>query len=133
MPLEALIDRNVTARSVRSRSEGVARVVLSAAIILTVVMAITPHEPKFLHTVNDKAQHMVAFGTLALLAAWGYRRASLFRIGERLSFLGALIEVVQAMPQVHRDCDIYDWLADTIAVAAVLGVVALARRRARQL
>ena len=39
------------------------------------------------------------------------------RIGERLSFLGALIEVLQAIPELHRDCDIRDWIADTAAIA----------------
>ena len=50
------------------------------------------------------------------------------RTAERLSFLGALIEVGQSIPVLHRDCDIRDWFADTAAVLVVLGLYALARR-----
>ena len=48
---------------------------------------------------------------------------------ERLSFLGALIEVAQAMPVLHRDCDIRDWAADTLAIVVVTVVFALLGRR----
>jgi hypothetical protein len=47
-----------------------------------------------------------------------------------LSFLGALVEVMQAMPLVHRDCDIRDWVADTVAIVVVTGIAALLSRRA---
>ena len=46
-----------------------------------------------------------------------------WRIAERLSFVGALIEVVQSVKWLHRDCDIRDWAADTIAILVVLGVL----------
>ena len=70
---------------------------------------------------------MLAFATLAMLATQAFPRAPLFRIGERLSFAGALIEVLQAIPALHRDCDIRDWIADTLAIAMVLAAVALWR------
>jgi hypothetical protein len=40
-----------------------------------------------------------------------------------LSLFGAFIEVVQAIPELHRDSDVLDWLADTVAVAVVLLLV----------
>jgi hypothetical protein len=52
-----------------------------------------------------------------------FPRAQLSRIGERLSFLGALIEVLQAIPSLHRDCDIFDWMTDTAAIVVVLVIV----------
>ena len=72
---------------------------------------------------NDKAQHSLAFVTLSVLAAGGWPDAPLLRVGERLSFVGALIEVVQAIPALHRDCDIMDWLTDTVAIIVALAVV----------
>jgi hypothetical protein len=33
---------------------------------------------------------------------------------------GAVIEVVQAIPMLHRDSDVMDWIADTAAVLVVL-------------
>jgi hypothetical protein len=69
---------------------------------------------------------------LAVLGSAAYPAMPLFRLGERLSFLGALIEVLQSIPVLHRDCDIRDWIADTLAVAVMLGLVHLARRRLRR-
>jgi hypothetical protein len=48
--------------------------------------------------------------------------------GLALAAVGALIEIVQAISVLHRDCDIYDWYADVAAI--VLGlVIATAIRR----
>ena len=99
-----------------------------AALIFAVTMAVLPHPPRVPGDPVDKVQHIAAFGTLALLAAAAYPRTPLLRIAERLSFLGALIEVVQSIPALHRDCDILDWLADTAAIIVVLALVALWRR-----
>lgn len=108
-----------------------ARAAFWGALLFAVAMAILPHPP---HTpidqFGDKFEHMLAFGTLAALAALGYPDTPLLRIGERLSFLGAMIEVVQSIPALHRDCDIRDWVADTIVIVIVLSI-ALTFRRAR--
>jgi hypothetical protein len=102
------------------------------ALVVAVVMATLPHPPHTpLDQFGDKVEHMTAFGVMAVLAATSYPRATLLRIGERLSFLGALIEVVQSIPALHRDCDIMDWVADTAAITAVLLLVAVIRRRKR--
>ena len=71
---------------------------------------------------------LLAFGTLAILAAAAYPAAELLRIGERLSFVGALIEVLQSIPVLHRDCEAMDWVADTVVIVGVLAIVHLARR-----
>jgi hypothetical protein len=99
------------------------------ALVFAVAMALLPHPPVTVSS-NDKFQHMLAFGVLTILAVAGYPRAELLRIGERLSFLGALIEVLQSIPRLHRDCDIHDWFADTTVIVVVLLVVAAYRRRA---
>jgi len=106
------------------------RAILAAALVFTLTMAWLPHPPEV--PGNDKLQHIGAFATLSALAAAAFPQASLFRIGERLSFLGALIEVVQNIPALHRDCDIMDWLADTLAVAVTLLLVWQWRRTREQ-
>jgi len=105
------------------------RLLFWAAAIFAFVMAIIPHPPELPGEPNDKIQHMVAFATLGLLAAWGYTRTPLARLLVGLSLYGAFIELVQAIPALNRDSDVKDWIADTIAAGAVLLLVALSRRR----
>lgn len=104
------------------------RVLFVAALVFALVMALVPHPPGVAE-VNDKAQHSLAFVVLSVLAAGGWPEARLLRIGERLSFVGALIEVFQSIPALHRDCDPVDWVTDTVAIAAALLIVRLVRRR----
>jgi len=100
-----------------------------AAALFSFVMAVLPHPPHV--PANDKIQHMAAFGTLAVLGSFAYPQHPFHRLLIGLSLFGALIEIVQAIPAVHRDSDPLDWLADTIAVAIVLLAVRWWRSRAR--
>lgn len=100
-----------------------ARPVFWLALAFAVAMALLPHPPDIGLHVRDKYQHMLAFGTLSVLAAAAWPRAELLRTAERLSFLGALIEVLQSIPALHRDCDIMDWVADTAVIIGVLLIV----------
>lgn len=103
------------------------------ALVFALVMALLPQPPHLpIDRLGDKFEHMLAFSVLALLGSIAYSAMPLFRLGERLSFLGAVIEVLQSIPALHRDCDIRDWIADTIAVTIVLGLVYLVRRRWRR-
>jgi VanZ family protein len=110
------------------------RLLFWAALIFAFVMAILPQPPQLPGAPNDKVQHMAAFATLALLGAWAYASASGWRLLVGLSLFGALIEVVQAIPAIHRDSDIKDWIADTVAAALVLLLVRWwkVRRRSRE-
>ncbi len=104
------------------------RLLLALAALFAVTMAVLPHPPA-VPIDGDKYQHMLAFGVLTILSVLAYPKAELLRIGERLSFLGAMIELVQSIPALHRDCDIMDWVADTSIIIGVLVVVAISRRR----
>ncbi len=109
-----------------------ARGLLLCALGFTLYMALDPHPPHLpIDSWGDKVEHSLAFLTLTILACMGFPQAPLLRIGERLSFLGALIEVAQSLPALHRDCDILDWLADTAAIAVILLIVAAYRGVAR--
>jgi hypothetical protein len=102
-----------------------------AAATFAFVMAVVPHPPHVPGEPNDKIQHVIAFATLGALGAWAYARTSLLRIAVGLSLFGALIEVVQAIPMLHRDSDALDWLADTVACGAVLLAVRWLRGRGK--
>ncbi|MFT4026977.1 MAG: VanZ family protein [Novosphingobium sp.] len=96
------------------------------ACLFAVVMALLPKPPKLpTDRWGDKVEHVIAFSTLALLAALAFPRMPRWRVIERLSFLGALIEVFQSIPALGRDCDVRDWIADTVAVIVVVGLVTL--------
>ena len=107
-----------------------ARATFWAAAIFSFVMAVIPHPPELPGQPNDKVEHMVAFATLAALGSLAYARAGLLRLLIGLSLFGAFIEVVQAIPALQRDSDVWDWAADTIAAAVVLALIWLRRRAA---
>ncbi|HWH17810.1 MAG TPA: hypothetical protein VNT77_05660 [Allosphingosinicella sp.] len=76
----------------------------------------------------DKIQHIIAFAALTALASAAYARTPLVKLGVGLSAFGALIELLQLIPPLHRDGSVADWIADTLAVAAVLAFTRLRRR-----
>jgi VanZ family protein len=102
------------------------RILFVLACLFAVTMALLPKPPKLpTDGLGDKVEHIIAFSTLAFLAALSFPAMPRWRVIERLSFLGALIEVAQSIPALGRDCDIRDWIADTLAVIVVTGFVAL--------
>lgn len=120
-----------TARAIGSAA--FARIAFAVAAAFAGVMALLPKPPHLpTDQLGDKFHHILAFAVLAALALAAFPRASRWRLAERLSFFGALIEVGQSIPALHRDCDIRDWVADTLAIAVVMlawsGWEALRRR-----
>ena len=100
------------------------------ALAFALVMALLPHPPHLaIDAFGDKFEHMLAFSVLAILGAIGFPGIGLPLLAERLSFVGALIEVCQSIPALHRDCDIRDWFADTLAVVVALMLVRIFRNR----
>lgn len=108
--------------------ERLLKVAFWAAALFAFVMAVLPHPPALPGEVSDKIQHVAAFATLAVLGSAAYPRAMPLRLLAGLSAFGALIEVVQAIPVLHRDSDVIDWIADTVAVLVVLALLAGWRR-----
>jgi VanZ family protein len=97
------------------------------ALAFAVTMAVLPKPPETpIAPFGDKFAHILAFATLAALAMLAFGRGAWWRIVERLTFLGAAIEVVQSIPALHRQCDVRDWAADTVAVLVTVAVMALA-------
>lgn len=102
-----------------------------AALALTFVMAALPHPPRIPGDPIDKVQHMAAFSVLTALAHAAWPAISRLRLLIILSAFGALIEVVQAIPALHRDSDWRDWVADTAAILVTLALAAVAQRLVR--
>ena len=114
-----------------SQSSLLLRLLFWAAALFALVMALLPHPPHLPGNPSDKVQHMAAFATLGLLGSFAYRRVSALWLIAGLSLFGALIELAQAIPALHRDSDPFDWVADTIACTVVLLALRWWMRRAR--
>jgi VanZ family protein len=93
-----------------------ARTIFAVAGIITFVAAVWPPSTAPHLFPWDKAEHFLAFYVLGVCAAVAFPRKSLLFILIGLSAFGAAIELVQALPFVHRDCDVWDWVTDTVAV-----------------
>ncbi len=77
----------------------------------------------------DKAEHFTAFFGLMGIGLAAFPRASLWVLGLSLSAAGAAVEVIQGTPWVGRDADVMDWVADTIGILAIVGVIVAAHLR----
>ena len=95
-----------------------------AVLLFTLAAALAPNAqaPDLGH--GDKVNHIAAFVTLSVMAAWAWPAARLWRIGVVMSAFGAAIEGLQAIPFIARDAEWADWYADTAAAAAALLAVA---------
>ena len=97
-----------------------ARIVFWPAAAFAVTMALLPQPPRLpVDQLGDKFEHILAFTVLAVLANLGFPATERIRLIERPSFLGAVIEVVQSVPELNRDCNLGDWVADSLAVLVV--------------
>jgi VanZ family protein len=99
------------------------------AMVLALVLALMPLPPQLPGAPSDKVQHILGFLVLAVLARWAYPATTTLLLLVGLSAFGALIEVAQAIPQLNRDPDLVDWIADTLAAAAILIPAHFSRRR----
>lgn len=90
------------------------------ALAFTLVMATLPQPPQLSMQPGDKVMHMAAFAALSLLAWLAFPRQRVGVLFAWLVALGAVIEVLQLIPALHRDADVVDWLADCGASLAAL-------------
>jgi hypothetical protein len=103
----------------------IARLVFFAALIFTIYSAVMPPSHVLQLTPWDKATHFIAFYVLTGLAVAAFPKQNLLVVAALLSAFGALIELVQGLPAVHRDRDFWDWVADTLAISSALAPMLL--------
>ena len=107
-----------------TKSGPVLRLLFWAAALFALVMALIPRPPPVPGHPSDKVLHVLAFATLGVLGTFAYPRFRALQLIAGLSLFGALIEILQGTALIHRDRDVFDWVADTVAC----GVVVLALR-----
>jgi VanZ family protein len=103
------------------------RLAFWAAALFAFVMATLP-QPMIELSSSDKVQHMIAFLVLTLLGSAAYRGFSRVKLMLAMIAFGAVIELAQMVPQLHRDAEWSDWLADILAVLLGLAVAHLVER-----
>lgn len=109
----------------------VGRPIFWLAIAFMVVMALVPDPPRLPWELSDRVQHIIAFLVLTALATTAYSKVRLLWIAIALSALGAVIELAQMIPALHRDAQLLDWVADTGAIAAIALLIRLYRLQNR--
>jgi VanZ family protein len=77
----------------------------------------------------DKADHYFAFLGLTILSVAAFPKQPLSQIFIVLAILGGMIEVVQGLPFVRRDCDVWDWVAELVAMSGVFATIVAAKVR----
>lgn len=103
-----------------------------AALAFTFAMAIAP--PDRLHLGDqDKAEHVMAFFTLTVLATIAYPRRALAVTGMKLLAFGVFIEIVQSIPALGREADLNDLAADAVAIILAVMLMAFTGLRFRML
>jgi len=109
LAMRQLLDQVLSPALLRPLFKGLAGFVL--------LMALLSHPPRMpLDRFGDKFEHMLAFALLTVVGLLGWPATAAWRIALRLSVFGAMIEVLQAIPFLHRDSDVRDWLADSLAI-----------------
>lgn len=110
-----------------------ARIAFWLAFLIAVTLAVLPKPPELpIDRFGDRFAHMFAFSVLAALGSAAFPQTSIWRVAMRLSFLGAILEVVQSIPALHRASDIFDWIADTFAVLMVTAIAGWILKRQKQ-
>jgi len=111
----------------KERRTTILRAIFWVAIVISFLAAINPQPPQLPGQPNDKVQHIMAFLMLGALAFFAFPRVGPVILLAWLSAFGAFIEFVQMIPALHRDGDILDWIADTVAAAVILTALHLIR------
>jgi hypothetical protein len=113
----------------RGRLVGAARFGPLAGALATAVFAFSPAHTNLYLTPWDKADHALAFFALTAVALVALLKTPLWRIVLAAGAAGAAMEVVQGLPIVGRDGDVWDWGVELIAIAAATSLVLVAQLR----
>ena len=90
------------------------RLAFGLCLVLVLVLALVPTPPEPLSTGWDKTNHLLAFGTLAVLGCRAFPRRAVAVLCALLAY-GGLIELLQSLTP-YRSAEWADWLADGLGL-----------------
>jgi len=101
--------------------------VFVAATVFTLYAALAPGDDTQGLIPWDKAKHFIVFYGLTFLAAVALPRSRWWKIAVVLLGFGVGIEILQGLPIVGRDADIFDVVADTCGIGFFFGPIIVAQ------
>ena len=114
------------------RNERAVRLFRTATLICAVAVAWLAFRPAVEVEAGlpwDKANHAIAFAVLTFLAGRGWPRLPPPVLVLIMLAAGIGVELVQGLPQVGRDADAWDVVADAVGIALGWAVLRAGRRR----
>lgn len=99
----------------------------AAAVAVLLYLCLAPSQDLPSISLWDKSEHAIGWAVLAGSGLLLFPRHPWRIVGFTVAF-GALIEVLQGLPAIHRDSDVRDWIADCVGVAAAYLVFRLMQR-----
>lgn len=106
---------------------GAARLAFAGMLVAVLLLTLLPIPAAFERLGNDKIEHMLAFFALAVFGGLAWPQARSW-IATALLVIGALIEMLQGTPFVHRDMSVLDWFADAGGILLGMTLVGLMLR-----
>lgn len=101
--------------------------VFVAAVVFTLYAALAPGDDTKGLIPWDKAKHFIVFYGLTFLATMALPKSRYWKIGVVLLAFGIGIEILQGLPIVGRDADIFDIVADTLGIGFFFGPIITTR------
>lgn len=108
-----------------------ARLVLLTCAVVTALYAFAPPGSGAHLFPWDKADHFCSFFAIMTAAVVAFPRAPVLWIAVVISAMGGAIELIQGLPMVGRDCDVWDWITENVAIGAVIGLLVAGELRRR--
>lgn len=97
------------------------------AVAFTLYAALAPGDDTAGLIPWDKAKHFIVFYGLTFLASVALPRSRPWKIGTVLLGFGVAIEILQGLPIVGRDADVFDIVADTLGIGFYFGPIIVTR------
>lgn len=97
--------------------------VFVAAVLFTLYAALAPGDDTVGLIPWDKAKHFIVFYGLTFLATLALPRSRFWKIGIVLLGFGVAIEILQGLPMVGRDADVFDVVADVCGIGFFFGPI----------